>query len=339
MQTIGIIAFTKAGCALAKKLADGLGLGSGSVCGPARFADELRIDAYGSLDAWTQAHFTTDDALIFVGASGIAVRAIAPHVRDKFSDPAVVSVDEAGRFVVPLLSGHVGGANELAREVAAITGGQAAVSTATDVNGLFAVDEWAARHGFAILERSIAKEISAALLDGRPVGFKSDFELDEKPSGVTEGAADIGFVVSLDDSAMPFPRTLHLVPRVATVGVGCRKGTDPSALEQAVADALAEANVSAKAVTAIASIDVKKDELAILELASKMGWSPVFYTADELAAVPGEFSSSDFVKRTVGVDNVCERAACASGGELVLGKQAGGGITVAIACVKEGQPL
>ena len=339
MQTIGVIAFTKAGCALAKKLADGLGLGSGSVCGPARFADELGIDAYGSLDAWTQAHFTTDDALIFVGASGIAVRAIAPHVRDKFSDPAVVSVDEAGRFVVPLLSGHVGGANELAREVAAITGGQAAVSTATDVNGLFAVDEWAARHGFAILERSIAKEISAALLDGRPVGFKSDFELDEKPSGVTEGAADIGFVVSLDDSAMPFPRTLHLVPRVATVGVGCRKGTDPSALEQAVADALAEANVSAKAVTAIASIDVKKDELAILELASKMGWSPVFYTADELAAVPGEFSSSDFVKRTVGVDNVCERAACASGGELVLGKQAGGGITVAIACVKEGQPL
>ena len=339
MQTIGIIAFTKAGCALAKKLADGLGLGSGSVCGPARFADELGIDAYGSLDAWTQAHFTTDDALIFVGASGIAVRAIAPHVRDKFSDPAVVSVDEAGRFVVPLLSGHVGGANELAREVAAITGGQAAVSTATDVNGLFAVDEWAARHGFAILERSIAKEISAALLDGRPVGFKSDFELDEKPSGVTEGAADIGFVVSLDDSAMPFPRTLHLVPRVATVGVGCRKGTDPSALEQAVADALAEANVSAKAVTAIASINVKKDELAILELASKMGWSPVFYTADELAAVPGEFSSSDFVKRTVGVDNVCERAACASGGELVLGKQAGGGITVAIACVKEGQPL
>ena len=331
MQTIGIIAFTKAGCALAKKLAEGLGLGSGSVCGPARFADELGIDAYGSLDAWTQAHFATDDALIFVGASGIAVRAIAPHVRDKFSDPAVVSVDEAGRFVVPLLSGHVGGANELAREVAAITGGQAAVSTATDVNGLFAVDEWAARHGFAILERSIAKEISAALLDGRPVGFRSDFELAEKPSSVTEGAADIGFVVSLDDSAMPFPRTLHLVLRVATVGVGCRKGTDPSALEQAVADALAEANVSAKAVTAIASINVKKDELAILELASKMGWSPVFYTADELAAVPGEFSSSDFVKRTVGVDNVCERAACASGGELVLGKQAGGGITVALA--------
>ena len=334
METIGIIAFTKAGCALAKKLAEGLGLDPVSVCGPARYAGELGIGAYESLDAWTEAHFATDDALIFVGASGIAVRAIAPHVRDKFTDPAVVSVDEAGRFVVPLLSGHVGGANELARDVAVITGGQAAVSTATDVNGLFAVDEWAARHGFVILERSIAKEISAALLDGRPVGFKSDFELDDKPAGVTEGAADIGFVVSLDDSAMPFPRTLHLVPRIATVGVGCRKGTDPSALERAVADALAEAKVSARAVTAIASIDVKKDEQAILELASKMDWPSVFYTADELAAVPGEFSSSDFVKRTVGVDNVCERAACASGGELVLGKRSGDGTTVALATIR-----
>lgn len=336
MQTIGIIAFTKAGCLLAKKLAQGLGSSAVSVCGPARFADELGIDAYESLDAWTGSHFPIDDALVFVGASGIAVRAIAPHVRDKFTDPAVVSVDEAGRFVVPLLSGHVGGANELARDVAVITGGQAVVSTATDVNGLFAVDEWAARHGFAILERAIAKEISAALLDGRPVGYASDFEIDDKPSGVTEGAADIGFVVSLDDSAMPFPQTLHLVPRIATVGVGCRKGTAPSALEQAVIDALSEAKVSVHAVSAIASIDVKKDEPAILELASKMGWPSVFYTADELAAVPGEFSSSEFVKRTVGVDNVCERAACASGGKLVLGKQAGDGITVAIACVDKG---
>ena len=108
---------------------------------------------------------------MYVGATGIAVRAIAPYVRDKFHDPAVVSVDEAGRFVVPLLSGHVGGANELARVVAELCGGQAVVSTATDVNELFAVDEWAARRGYAIVERVIAKEISARLLEGASVGF------------------------------------------------------------------------------------------------------------------------------------------------------------------------
>lgn len=410
MERIAIIAFTKKGCMLARRLADKLGArlayadAAFSVSGPARFAEETGVEAYRSLTSWTSAHFAQDDALIFVGASGIAVRAIAPHVRDKFTDPAVVSVDEAGLFAVSLLSGHVGGANELARAVAAATGGQAAVSTATDVNGLFAVDEWAARHDFAIVERRVAKLISAALLEGRPVGFKSDFALDDAPtclgggdvpevaasagenaddageacvigdlpsvvglagddeSGSAGGVAasvgglaaaatapepaagatpesvatapeppDLGFVVSLDDTAKPFAQTLHLVPRVVTLGVGCRRGTDSAVFERAVLDVLATARISTRAVTTIASIDVKKDEQAIHDLAAKMGWQTVFYTADQLMEVPGEFASSDFVKRTVGVDNVCERAACANGGTLLIGKQAGDGVTVAVA--------
>ena len=335
MKRIGIIAFTRRGCLLAQRVADGLDVCDVAVYGPARFAEELGINAYDSLASWARDHFATDDALLFIGASGIAVRAIAPHARDKFTDPAVVSVDEAGRFVVPLLSGHVGGANELAREVARISGGQAAVSTATDVNGLFAVDEWAARNGLAIVERAVAKEVSAALLEGRPVGFRSRFALPglaELPAGVTEGPADVGFVVSLDDTESPFARTLHLVPRVVTVGVGCRRGTPPRSLRQAVHDALAQARVSSAAVTTLASIDVKEDEEALHALAAEKGWKLVFYTAAELEAVPGAFASSDFVKRTVGVDNVCERAACAGGASLILGKQAGDGVTVALAC-------
>ena len=338
MKRIGVIGFTRKGCLLAKRLASGL-TGDAAhvecpVFGPARLADELDIEPYGDLKTWTARRFAADDALVFVGASGIAVRAIAPYVRDKFSDPAVVSVDEAGLFVMPLLSGHVGGANELARAVAAAVGAQVAVSTATDVNGLFAVDEWAAQNGFFILERDIAKEISAALLEGRAVGYESDCILEEEPRSVVKGAengvASIGFIVSADDSKRPFERTLHLVPRIAAVGVGCRKDTDPLALERAVLDALAEAHVSQHAVATLASIDVKADEPAIRALASKMGWGLRFYSAEELASVPGDFSSSEFVKRSVGVDNVCERAACAEGGTLVLGKQASDGVTVAI---------
>ena len=282
------------------------------------------MSAYESLGAWTAEQFAQADALVYVGATGIAVRAIAPYVRDKFVDPAVVSVDEAGRFAVPLLSGHVGGANELARAVAQICGGQAVVSTATDVNELFAVDEWAARRGFCIVERAIAKEISAWLLEGKPVGFASDFALDwEPPSGIVpvgramnvfasdvptadaDGKADgvsadsvqcmsasdssqqaaehsskggnrplpeVGFAVSLDDGCHPFERTLHLVPRIATVGVGCRRDTDPAVLERAVDEALVAAHVSTRAVHTLASIDVKKDEPAILLLAEKRGW-------------------------------------------------------------------
>lgn len=340
MNSIACIAFTRTGCELAIKLARDLAASSAfgpaamsiSVCGPSRIASDLDISAYESLSSWTQAHFQSDDALVFVGAAGIAVRAIAPHIRDKYTDPAVVSVDEFGRFAVPLLSGHVGGANELARAIAAATGGYAAISTATDVNGLFAVDEWAARHGLVVLERDIAKDIATTLLEGNPVGFHTDFELDwEVPRGVTRDACDIGFAVTTDETSDPFPRTLHLVARIVTVGVGCRRGTPSKALSQAVHEALARCHVSPSAVSALASIDLKSEEPAIHALADAENWDLKFYSAEELAAVPGEFEQSDFVEQTVGVGNVCERAACAEGGALIMGKQAGDGVTVALA--------
>lgn len=350
LKSVAFIAFTRRGCLLAQHLCsqthellrrsfpsdDSNEPVTGSVCGPARFADELSIQAYESFEAWTAQHFPNDDALVYVGATGIAVRAIAPYVRDKFSDPAVVSVDEAGAFAVPLLSGHVGGANELARAIAHELGGQAVVSTATDVNGLFAVDEWAARHNLAIVERVVAKRVSAALLDKREVGFFTDetFEWD-LPAGIVEGEAakhvDLGFAVSLDDTVRPFEETLHLVPRVVTIGAGCRKGCDPQVFEQAVDEALRAAHISTRAVVRLASIDVKRDEPAINRLAHERGWDLRFYTAEELQAVPGDFTASDFVKKTVGVDNVCERAALAEGGTLLLGKRAGNGTTVALA--------
>ncbi len=336
--SIGIIAFTRKGCLYAKKVAERLALCAEcenvrfTVSGPKRYAEECQVQDYGSLDAWTAAHFASDEALVFVGASGIAVRAIAPYVRDKFTDPAVVSVDEAGRFVVPLLSGHVGGANELARAIAAETGGQAVVSTATDVNGLFAVDEWAARLGLAIVERDVAKQISARLLEGGRVGFQTDFEAyGNVPEQVISNATDLGFVVSLDDTCQPFERTLHLVPRIATIGVGCRKGTEPETLKQSVDAVLAAAKVSHHAVSTLSSIDVKCEERAILQLASERGWETRFYSADQLASLPGDFTASDFVKKTVGVDNVCERSALMEGGQLAVGKQAGDGVTVALA--------
>ena len=235
-MTTAVIAFTRRGAALGRSLADALG---GTLHVPARFAPEAVAEAYSSLEGWTAWAWARADALVFVGAAGIAVRAIAPHVRDKFSDPAVVSVDEAGRFVVPLLSGHVGGANELARRVAALTGGQAVVSTATDVNGLFAVDVWARERGMAITDRVLAKEVSAALLEGRPVGFASDFG-HPCPEGLTTGPAELGVWITDRTGEGPFPRTLRLVPRSLILGIGCRRGTPEAAIEAAAAAALAE---------------------------------------------------------------------------------------------------
>ena len=276
----------------------------------------------------TFTHEFRADALVFVGAAGIAVRAIAPHVRDKFSDPAVVSVDEAGRFVVPLLSGHVGGANELARRVAALTGGQAAVSTATDVNGLFAVDVWARERGMAITDRVLAKEVSAALLEGRPVGFASDFG-HPCPEGLTAGPAELGVWITDRTGEGPFPRTLRLVPRSLILGIGCRRGT-PEAAIAAAADA-ALAGLAPEAVAGVATIDLKKDESGLLAFCARRGLPLTTYSAEALAAVEGDFTPSAFVRGITGVDNVCERAAAAAGGRIIVPKQANNGVTAAVA--------
>lgn len=334
---VAFIAFTRRGYETMQNLAVNMALSSPRIgdeftlTTTKRLADEVGLDSFDDLGVWTGERFADSDALVFIGATGIAVRAIAPHVRDKFSDPAVVSVDEAGQFAVPMLSGHVGGANDLAREVAAAIGARAVVSTATDVNGLFAVDEWARKQGLALVERQIAKEVSACLLDGGTVGFSSDIAVEGAlPSGVEEGPHELGIKVGLDTADCPFAHTLHLVPRVVTVGVGCKRGTDATALEAFVRGVLANAHVSPAAVARVASIDVKRDEEAVLALARALGCEPVFYSAEQLAAVEGIFASSDFVRAAVGVDNVCERAAVAGGARLIGGKEAHEGMTVAL---------
>ena len=324
-MTVAVIAFTRRGAELGRKLAAALG---GALYAPARFAADAGAEPVPALAAWTAARWEDSDALVFVGAAGIAVRAVAPHVRDKFTDPAVVSVDEEGRFAVPLLSGHVGGANELALRVAELTGGQAAVSTATDVNGLFAVDVWAREHGLAITDRALAKEVSAALLEGKAVGFASDWG-HPCPAGLTQGPAELGVWVTARTGAGPFSRTLRLAPKGLILGVGCRRGTERAAIEEAAAEALA--GYEPLAVAAVATIDLKKDEPGLLAFCAARGLPLLTFSAGELSAVAGDFTPSDFVKGVTGVDNVCERAAAAAGGRIVVPKLAKNGVTAAVA--------
>lgn len=324
-MTVAVIAFTRRGAELGRKLAAALG---GALYAPARFAADAGAEPVPALAAWTAARWEDSDALVFVGAAGIAVRAVAPCVRDKFTDPAVVSVDEGGRFAVPLLSGHVGGANELALRVAELTGGQAAVSTATDVNGLFAVDVWAKGNGLVITDRALAREVSAALLEGKAVGFASDWG-HPCPAGLTQGPAELGVWVTARTGAGPFSRTLRLAPKGLILGVGCRRGTERAAIEEAAAEALA--GYEPLAVAAVATIDLKKDEPGLLAFCAARGLPLLTFSAGELSAVAGDFTPSDFVKGVTGVDNVCERAAAAAGGRIVVPKLAKNGVTASVA--------
>lgn len=314
------LAFTEKGMALAHRLARALP-GSVSRCG----AGGVR------LAEWTSTQFAQADALIFVGAAGIAVRAIAPHCKSKATDPAVVVLDECGQFAVPLLSGHLGGANALARALAEACGAIPVITTATDANGVFAVDEWAKAQGCAVLEPERIKLVSGALLAGHTVRLASDWPVQGTPPAGVDPArtpAEADFALTLS----PAGDALHLVPRIGVLGIGCRRGTCAEQLEAAFADFCARHGLAPACITAVASIDLKADEAGLLAFCRAHGWPITFYSAEQLRALSGPFTPSPFVQSVTGVDNVCERAAVlASGGCIRIPKQAGGGVTLALA--------
>lgn len=287
------------------------------------------------LSRFAQQAMVDCDLIVFVGAVGIAVRAVAPYLAGKAFDPAVLVIDEAGRFVIPILSGHLGGANALAERLADGLGAQAVITTATDARAAFAVDTWAAAHDCVVVDPENIKYVSGALLRGETVGLRSDFPVEGRlPAQVMlDGTPESGFCIGFDTEAASFAHTLHLVPQVVFLGVGCRKGTDEKTIEAAARVALDTAGVPWEAVRGIASIDVKQNEPGLLHFCETHGLSLTVFSAETLQSVSGDFTPSDFVARTVGVDNVCERAAvcAAAGGALRCRKRAQNGVTVALA--------
>ena len=275
--------------------------------------------------------FNDVDAMVFVGSVGIAVREIAPHVRDKATDPAVVSIDELGQFSVPLLSGHIGGANDLALALAETIGATPVITTATDINKKFSVDAWAARKGLVIASLSRAKAVSAAILE-QNVPLKSDFSIvTSLPNGVVlADSGDVGIRISVFKDE-PYERTLRLIPKVLHLGIGCRKGTPTEAIREAVERVLQEYNIDQRAIKCAASIDLKAEEAGLLQYCGEQKLLVTFYTAEELKAVPGEFTPSAFVKSITRVDNVCERSALIGAEKLIVRKTALNGVTVALA--------
>ena len=314
------LAFSARGLALAQTLAAALG-GEAARCGGSV-----------TLHGWTEAHFRTGAGLVYVGACGIAVRAVGPLLRSKETDPAVVAVDEQGTWAVSLLSGHLGGANDLARAIGRVCGAQPVLTTATDAGGLFPIDDWARRQGCAVADVHKIRDVSAALLAGRTLRLSSDWPIEgTPPAGVALAGtkADCDAALTLTD---PGP-ALWLAPRVLALGVGCRRGAPAAALEEALAALLKREKLCVKSIGKVCTIDRKGDEPGLLAFCAAHGWPLETYTPARLQAAQGDFASSAFVAQTVGVDNVCERAAVlgTEGGALAVRKQAGAGVTLALA--------
>lgn len=340
MKRLAYLAFTERGYELACKLAD---VSGGIVSGCGTYWKGGSEAETVSLQEWTEEQFNDADGIIYVGATGIAVRAIAPYVVSKTSDPAVVVVDEGGNFAISLLSGHLGGGNDLARQIAAVCGATSVITTATDINGVFAVDEWAKHQRCHILNPHRIKTVSGALLRGENVIIRCFVPIEgQPPEGVCQGmeAADVVVDIRVDGNRgrcenptePSVKEPLKLIPQIAVLGIGCRRGISCQQLEESFRQLLQETGIAETAICQAASIDLKKDEEGLLEFCRNHGFPFVTYPADELETVQGDFSASEFVRNTIGVDNVCERSAVlASKGVLCRKKIAGNGVTMALA--------
>lgn len=289
-----------------------------------------------SLNDWTKVQFSMGRAILFIGACGIAVRAIAPHLKDKLSDVPVLVMDEAGNYIIPILSGHYGGANELGRMIAEKTGAAAVITTATDINRRFAVDLFAKKNHLVIGDKNAIKKISSSILAGEKVSVavegcvKGDIP---KELTLVETGSEASVLIS-PYRRFEWTNVLQLYPKAFVLGIGCRRGKGCAEIEGTVGKQLERLCIPLEAVAKVASADLKKDEAGLCAFAERHGLSFETFSPEALAAVAGEYTASAFVERQLGVDNVCERAAMAAsgaGGRLILRKQAENGITLAVA--------
>ena len=259
---------------------------------------------------WTGEQFRTRDVLIFIGAVQIAVRLIASFIGSKTTDPAVLVLDEKGQYCIPILSGHIGGANEMAERIAEMAGALPVITTATDIRGKWAIDVFARKNHLYIEDMQKAKQISAKILEGKTVVAAIESGRDSIEGTVPEEVKIVQETYENPDIYIGIyerklsSHVLRMIPQRITVGIGCRRGTSAEQIEQLVDKILKESHINIE---------------------------PEFYPAEELKKVEGEFSVSTFVKKVTGVDNVCERSAVYTGGTLRIRKQAENGVTAAFA--------
>jgi len=276
---------------------------------------------------------------------GIVVRKIAPYLQDKRQDPAIVVLDEKGESVISVLSGHLGGANQLTRELAEVLGSRPVITTATDLHRKIALDLLAQEWDCTIRPWKNLKKVSAAVVNEQKVHIFSEYPL---PVQETEQIQvypladypkrDQGEAVVLVSSRVLNPPAdkpyVFLIPKNVAVGIGCRRGTSKEKILEAVQWALQEAQICPAGVACLSSIDVKKDEQGLIAAGEELGLPIKFFSAKEIQQLEGEYAFSQLVKDKIGVNGVCEQTALLAllQGKLILTKKVPvPGVTVALA--------
>jgi len=292
-----IVHITERGASLAERLARGLN-------------HAVVLSGRPALSQVVQENWTRFDGFIFIMAAGIAVRTIAPLLQNKYEDPAVVAVDESGRFAVSLISGHIGGANKLTEEVARILGSEPVVTTASDRMGLTAVDLWVREKGLIpdppdVLKKSAALLISKGFLNV----YVEDIGLELPPDFKSTGDAGVADLVISNRTNIVGAMALR--PRNLVLGVGCNRGTPLDEFRKCLTEFLRGHHLSPLSIRNLASIDIKKDEEGLMAFAEHLGVPIDFFSSEQLNLVRNITPSKQAFAAT-GAQGVCEPAALLS---------------------------
>lgn len=339
---IAIWAITSRGAALGRQIADAL---PDAVL---HLSEKLGLPADRTFDRLSDAintGFHDVAGHIFIMSTGIVVRRIAPLIRHKTTDPAVVVLDEKAIHAISLLSGHIGGANRLTHTVAGITGADPVITTATDVNGLPAIDTLARTAGLAIENPSAIKHVNTAILEGKPIYLHDPFarlepaadareKIHRHPWPAPTAASGTAAGVFVDDRKAPVSETtLVLRPATLTVGMGCNRGTNRAEMMDLLIETLARHSLSIHSIARIGSVDIKRDETGLIRLAAELDRPLIFFTRDQLRQVESIETPSTMVEKHIGVKSVCEAAAilASNGGRLIVPKQKTPNVTLALA--------
>jgi len=343
---IAIIAITPNGARLGARLHEGLAQSRLFVIEKHATGDAHPFS--GGLQVLMDRLWPDYDGFVFIMATGIVVRTLAPLLQSKDRDPAVVVLDDAGQFAISLLSGHIGGANALAKSCAALAGSIPVITTATDVNKLPSFDMLAQAHGWLIEDLSRVKVLNALLLEGKEIAVV------DRGSAVKRYCAGRGVLSFHDDVAAAFAsgasgqlivtnriipsqlssdRLLVLRPVNLCLGIGCNRGTSAAEIASVVRENLEQLALSFKSVKCVATAQAKGDEGGLLEFAASSRLPVLLYENDQLNGVDTPSPASDHALAAIGAKGVAEPAAllAAAGGRLLLPKVKSGNVTLAIA--------
>ncbi len=346
-MSISIFSITKGGYEQAKAISKGFPHAEVYASSKVGQVPHRLID--GNFKQLVTEAFERDSALVFVMATGIVVRTIAPLLRHKATDPAVVVIDEKGKHVISLLSGHIGGGNALAHEIADYIGGEAVITTSSDVQNKIAVDVLAMKNDLVIDSMKDATRFASDVVNDEPLQLITD--------GKLRLALDEQWTVVLLDSLEPFqeqvnrlrqplahtllicnrfvqtPVTLRLIPKNIVLGIGCRRGMEEQRILTAIEEALIKVGLDSRSVKKIGTVDVKADEIGLIKAAKTLQLPLEIITRDAIVPVQDQFEGSDFVEKTIGVRAVSEPAAMLASnkeGRFLMKKTSYDGITIAI---------